>query len=90
MEFILKPLTEVSSYIFLSGIFMIILGALIGITPPDSRKTLHTSLAIPLFIAVGLVYIFRSFDFLVYTAQLIFAIFPLHKSKKGRATHMTI
>ena len=65
MEIFLKPLTEASSYIFLSGIFMIILGALIGITPPDSRKTLHTSLAIPLFIAVGLVYIFRSFDFLV-------------------------
>ena len=65
MELFLKPLTEASSYIFLSGIFMIILGALIGITPPDSRKTLHTSLAIPLFIAVGLVYIFRSFDFLI-------------------------
>ncbi|MBQ3643552.1 MAG: PAS domain S-box protein, partial [Candidatus Riflebacteria bacterium] len=65
MEIFLKPLTEASSYIFLSGIFMIILGALIGITPPDSRKTLHTSLAIPLFISVGLVYIFRSFDFLV-------------------------
>ena len=65
MELFLKPLTEASSYIFLSGIFMIILGALIGITPPDSRKTLHTSLAIPLFIAVGLIYIFRSFDFLV-------------------------
>ena len=65
MELFLKPLTEASSYIFLSGIFMIILGALIGITPPDSRKTLHTGLAIPLFIAVGLVYIFRSFDFLV-------------------------
>lgn len=71
MEFFLKPLTEVSSYIFLSGIFMIILGALIGITPPDSRKTLHTSLAIPLFIAVGLVYIFRSFDFLVEIGGLI-------------------
>ena len=65
MELFLKPLTDASSYIFLAGIFMIILGALIGITPPDSRKTLHTSLAIPLFISVGLVYIFRSFDFLV-------------------------
>lgn len=65
MDFFLKPLTEASSYIFLAGIFMIILGALIGITPPDSRKTLHTGLAIPLFISVGLVYIFRSFDFLV-------------------------
>ena len=71
MEIFLKPLTEASSYIFLSGIFMIILGALIGITPPDSRKTLHTSLAIPLFIAVGLVYIFRSFDFLVEVGGFI-------------------
>ena len=71
MEFILKPLTEASSYIFLSGIFMIILGALVGITPPDSRKTLHTSLAIPLFIAVGLIYIFRSFDFLVEVGGFI-------------------
>ena len=71
MELFLKPLTEASSYILLSGIFMIILGALIGITPPDSRKTLHTGLAIPLFIAVGLVYIFRSFDFLVETGVFI-------------------
>ena len=32
MELFLKPLTEASSYIFLSGIFMIILGALIGLS----------------------------------------------------------
>ncbi len=60
----LKPLTEPASYIYLSGIFLIIFGAIIGITPPNSRKTLHTSLAIPLFIALGLVNIFRSFDYL--------------------------
>lgn len=64
MDYLLKPLTEPISYIYLSGIFLIIFGALIGITPPDSRKTLHTSLTIPLFIALGLVNIFRSFDFL--------------------------
>ena len=64
METYLKPLTEPASYIYLSGIFLIIFGATIGITPPNSRKTLHTSLAIPLFIALGLVNIFRSFDYL--------------------------
>lgn len=64
MDYLLKPLTEPISYIYLSGIFLIIFGALIGITPPDSRKTLHTSLTIPLFISLGLINIFRSFDFL--------------------------
>lgn len=64
MDLLLKPLTEPTSYIYLSGIFLIIFGMLIGITPPDSRKTLHTGVAIPIFISLGLINIFRSFDFL--------------------------
>ena len=64
MDYLFKPLTEPTYYIYLSGIFLIIFGAIIGITPPDSRKSLHTSIAIPLFISLGLINIFRSFDFL--------------------------
>ena len=64
MDLLLRPLTEPNTYIYLSGIILIIFGALIGITTPDSRKTLHTGLAIPLFISLGLINIFRSFDFL--------------------------
>ncbi len=64
MDYLFKPLTDPASYIYLSGIFLIIFGAVIGIAPPDSRKTLHTSLAIPLFISLGLINIFRSFDYL--------------------------
>lgn len=64
MGLLIKSLTEPGYYIYLSGIFFIILGAMMGIATPESRKNLHVSLVIPLFIGTGLMYIVRSFDYL--------------------------
>ena len=90
MDLIVKSLTDPACYIYLSGIFLIILGAIIGITPPDSRKPLHTSLALPIFIATGLIYILRSFDYLAglgtapHSHAILYAIILVSSIELGR------
>lgn len=64
MEYLINALTEPVNCVYLSGIFLIIFGATIGIAPPDSRKTLNTAVAIPIFILLGLINIFRSFNYI--------------------------
>lgn len=64
MELLIKSFVDPGCYMYLSGIIVVILGAFLGITPPDSRKNLNTSMAIPIFIAIGLAHVFHSFDYL--------------------------
>ena len=64
MELLIKSIIDPGCYMYLSGIIVVILGAFFGITPPDSRKNLNTSMAMPIFIAIGLAHIFHSFDYL--------------------------
>lgn len=57
---LLKAFMEPDCYMYLSGVFVIILGSILGVTTPDTRKKLHTGVAIPLFVAAGLSQVFQA------------------------------
>ena len=64
MELLTKTISDPGAITYLSGVFLVILGAIVGIATPDTRKNLHTIVAIPLFVATGVSTVFHSFNLL--------------------------